>query len=99
MLPRSSYVVRVDDMRIRSNENGRTHGAVGWKTDIHDYARWEYGTEEAAEWILRDSRALAGDKREPLLPWILDLFRLGRTENGSSGHDPENRRRYGKRVL
>lgn len=86
-------------MRIRSSENGHTHGPVGWKTDIHDYARWEYGTGEAAEWLLRDSQAFRREKSARLLPRLLDLFRLGRRENGTANHDAaENRRRYGKRF-
>jgi len=38
------------------NGNGHAHAISGWKADLHDYARWEYGTEDAAAWLFSEAR-------------------------------------------
>jgi len=38
------------------NGNGHTHATLGWRATIYDYARWEYGTEDAAAWLVAEAR-------------------------------------------
>ena len=38
------------------NLNGHTHAATGWTATLYDYARWEYGSEDAAIWLLAEAR-------------------------------------------
>ena len=61
------------------NGLGHTHAVGGWKADIRDYARWEYGTEEAAGWLLRNARIERRRTRTPIGTRIRRLFRPAAT--------------------
>ncbi len=49
--------------------------AVAWNPDLRDYARWEYGTEEAARWLLANAKtARRARRRFPgLRAWVRSL--------------------------
>jgi len=85
-------------MRMGWNENGRTHRTGGRQRDIYDYARWEYGTEEAAEWLLREIQPENGERTPGLLARLRDIFRIGAQGDSHTGPTVrENRSRSRKR--
>lgn len=49
--------------------------AVAWNPDIRDFARWEYGTEDAVRWILAEQRRgrRARRRRIGLRAWLRSL--------------------------
>ena len=54
---------------------GTTHVVTigAWKADLRDYARWEYGTADAANWLLAAARR---DRRKrPRAPAIAQRVR------------------------
>jgi len=66
--------------------------AVAWNPDLRDYARWEYGTEDAAVWLLASTRKGRKARRRfaGLRAWIRTLRSLPAT---STVARLENRRR------
>lgn len=56
-------------------ENGHTHGIGGWKADLYDYARWEYGTEAAAACLIRKAQMARRKARTPFGARIRGWFR------------------------
>jgi hypothetical protein len=73
--------------------NGHAHGIGGWKSDLRDYARWEYGTEEAARWLLRNARRDTRQKRARLGARILAWFRPAQISATTAVAAVENRGR------
>lgn len=67
--------VVVPEMYANLNGNGHAHAIGGWKADLRDYARWEYGTEEAAGWLLAKARRARRQKRTRLFARVRRLFR------------------------
>ncbi len=55
--------------------NGHAHAIGGWKADLRDYARWEYGTEEAARWLVANARREGRQTRTAVVARVLGFFR------------------------
>jgi hypothetical protein len=49
--------------------------AVAWTPDLRDYARWEYGTEDAALWLAASARKGRHARRRSggLRAWLRSL--------------------------
>lgn len=65
---------------LKAEEQG--HGPGGWRADIYDYARWEYGTEEAARWLLSELEPPTPRGSLPLLARVRKFLHIGARENG-----------------
>lgn len=74
---------------VLAQENGQRHKPGGWRADFYDYARWEYGTEDAAEWLLREAEpGNPGKSSSSLLVRLRGFLRLGVRNVGTTTNPP-----------
>lgn len=74
-VPPGFPLLEAHEMYVGRMENGHTHAISGWKADLYDYARWEYGTEAAAACLIRKAQLARRQARTPFGARIRGWFR------------------------